>query len=352
MTMFKLALIGCGGIGAYHLEHFMKMDDVEMAAFCDIIPERAREFAEKAGGQAFAHVKAMYEAVLPDAVFICIPPYCHGEVERETIARGIPFFVEKPVALDMALAEEIAGAAEAKGLITAVGFQCRYDNINEAALRFVRENKILTVDASRVGGIPDTPWWNKRALSGGQLVEQTIHQVDILRYLLGEVKSVYSIAGRGSVTDAESPGYDTDDLSLSIFQFESGVFCHLMTGCYSKNGASWDSKMSFGTRESRMEYRLCVDVNIYGLTEADKAETVEGIVAGDGTQRRSDDEIGQCTRSEVDFGMLCDRTFIEAVQKGDGSAVRSTYRDAMKSVAITLACNKSMETGLPVALRR
>ena len=349
--MFKLALIGCGGIGTYHLDHFMQMDDVEMVAFCDILLERAQAFAAKSGGgQSFSDVRAMYAAVRPDAVFICIPPYCHGEVERETIARGIPFFVEKPLALDMALAEEIAAAAEAKGLITAAGFQCRYDNINEAALRFTRENDIIVVDGGRVGGIPDTPWWNKRPLSGGQLVEQTIHQVDMLRYLLGEVASVYSVAGRGFVTDAESPGYDTDDVSLSILRFQSGVLCHLMTGCYSKNGASWDSKMSFGTRSSRMEYRLCVDVAVYGLAAKDRAEAVEGVVAGDGTQRRSENEIGLRTRSDVDFGMLCDRTFIEAVQRGDGSAIRSPYRDAMRSVAVTLACNRSMETGLPVNL--
>lgn len=351
MSMFKLGLIGCGGIGAYHLDHFMQMDDVEMVAFCDIIPERAQAFAEKAGsGQAFANVKDMYAAVQPDAVFIGIPPYAHGEVEFETIKHGIPFFVEKPLAMDMALAEEIATAAEAKGLITAVGFQCRYDNINEAAMRFIRDNEVVVVDASRVGGIPDAPWWNKRELSGGQLVEQTIHQVDILRYLLGEVKSVYAVNARGFVKDAESPGYDTDDLSLSIFQFESGVTCYLMTGCYSLDGASWDSKMTFGTRASRMDYRLCADVTVYGVAEQDKAKAVGGVIAGDGTQRRNEAEVGQRTRSEVDFGMICDRTFIEAVQKGDGSAIRSPYREGMKSVALTLACNKSMDTGLPVTL--
>lgn len=351
MSMFKLGLIGCGGIGAYHLDHFMQMDDVEMVAFCDIIPERAQAFAKQTGtGQAFANVKDMYAAVQPDAVFICIPPYCHGEVELETIKHGIPFFVEKPMAMDMALAEEIAAAADAKGLITAVGLQCRYDNINEAAFRFIRENEVVVVDGSRVGGIPSAPWWNKRDLSGGQLVEQTIHQLDIMRYLLGDVKSVYAVAARGFVKAEESPGYDTDDLSLSVLQFKSGVTGYLMTGCYSQDGASWDSKITFGTRASRMDYRLCADVTVYGLAEQDKAATVDGVIEGDGTQRRNEAEVGQRTRSAVDFGMICDRTFIDAVRTGDGSAIRCNYRDGMKSVAIALACNKSMETGLPVVL--
>ena len=52
--MKKLAIIGCGGIGSYHLEHFLDYTDVELAGFCDLIPERAESFAEKAGrGRAF-----------------------------------------------------------------------------------------------------------------------------------------------------------------------------------------------------------------------------------------------------------------------------------------------------------
>nr|HML48719.1 Gfo/Idh/MocA family oxidoreductase [Clostridia bacterium] len=259
--MKKLAIIGCGCIGEYHLEHFVKFEDIELAAFCDLIPERAERFVQLAGkGRAYTCFKTMYDEVQPDMVFICIPPYCHGEVEMETIRRGIHFFVEKPVALDMELAESIRAAAEARNLITAVGFQCRYDDINEAALEFVKGQDIVVVDGSRVGGIPDAPWWRIKAQSGGQLVEQTIHQVDVLRYLLGEVESVYSVASRGHIGQSECPGYDTDDLSMTLIRFQSGVTCHLMTGCYSTNGASWDSKMTFGSRGARMDYRLCRDV--------------------------------------------------------------------------------------------
>ena len=121
--MKKLAIIGCGGIGSYHLSHFVKYDDIELAGFCDLILERAEKFVEIAkSGKAYTDFTKMYDEVKPDMVFICIPPNCHGYVEFETIRRGIPFFVEKPVALDMKLAGEIAKRIEEKGLITAVGF--------------------------------------------------------------------------------------------------------------------------------------------------------------------------------------------------------------------------------------
>lgn len=349
--MKKLAIIGCGGIGSYHLSHFVKYDDIELAGFCDLILERAEKFVEIAkSGKAYTDFTKMYDEVKPDMVFICIPPNCHGYVEFETIRRGIPFFVEKPVALDMKLAGEIAKRIEEKGLITAVGFQCRYDNINDAARDYLAKYPIVTVAASRVGGIPEVPWWRIKAQSGGQLVEQTVHQMDILRYFLGEPDTVYSVASRGFVTDEKCPGYCTDDLSTTLITFKSGVTATMMTGCYSENGASWDSKMTFGSISSRMDYVLCSNVRFYGLKEDDKAAAVAGTISGDGTQRKNENETGINVPTSIDFGYICDRTFVDAVLTGDGSKIRSPYADAMKTVAFCLACNESMETGMPVKL--
>jgi predicted dehydrogenase len=348
--MNKLALIGCGGIGAYHLEHFVQFKDVELAGFCDIQISRAEAFAQKAGsGRAFVNYAKMYDTVKPDMVFICIPPTCHGAPEFETIRRGIPFFVEKPLALDLPLAKELVRQVKAKNLIAASGFQCRYDNINDFSKAFIAANPIVTVAASRVGGIPDAVWWNVKATSGGQLVEQTIHQLDMLRYLLGaEPDTVYSVASRGYITQDENPGYFSDDLSTTLVTFRNGVTCTMMTGCYSLNGASWDSKMTFGSRGARLDYVLCEKAVAFGVAETDKAAEVAGTIAGDGTQRKSEAEIGTAVNSSVDFGLICDRTFVDAVLTGDSSKIRSPYEDAYKSVAFALACNHSMETGLPV----
>lgn len=92
--MKKLAMVGCGGIGSYHLEHFLKYTDIELAGFCDLILERAEGFVQKAGcGQAFVDFREMYDTVKPDMLFICVPPTSHGDIEMEAIARGIPFGV-------------------------------------------------------------------------------------------------------------------------------------------------------------------------------------------------------------------------------------------------------------------
>ncbi|MGI6202958.1 MAG: Gfo/Idh/MocA family protein [Eubacteriales bacterium] len=351
--MKKLAMIGCGGIGGYHLNHFLQFKDIELAGFCDIIISRAEEFARRAGsGKAYIDYRTMLDEVKPDMVFVCIPPHCHGQVEFELIERGIPFFVEKPISIHEDLARELNKRVAEKGLITAVGFQCRYDNINDAAFDFFKQEQVIAVQASRVGGVPEVEWWRNKTQSGGQLIEQTIHQLDILRYLLGEPEYVYSVAGRGYITQEEWPGYFTDDISTTLIVFESGVQATMMTGCYALDGAAWDSKMTFGGRRARMDYVLCSNVTIYGLAPEDVAPEMEGglVIKGDGAMRRSDDEKGIRTNSTVDFGLICDRTFIDAVITGDPSKIRSPYSDAYKSVMFGLACNKSMETGQPVKI--
>jgi len=350
--MKKLAMIGCGGIGGYHLSHFVQFKDiVELAGFCDLIPERAESFVKQAGsGKAFTCYKQMYDEVQPDMVFICVNPTEHGEIEFETIKRGIHFFVEKPVALCLDLAKEIRDAAKAKRLITASGFQCRYSNLNEPAKKFVKDHPIVFIDCARIGGVAGVWWWRKRNWSGGQAVEQTIHQFDIIRYIYGEPDTVFSMGTRGFITNGEWDGYDQEDCSTTVVRFKSGITAHISTGCYALSGAAHDSKVTFSARDCRADLRILGSLNIYGLSEEEAEKVDTQVVKGDGNMARSAKEGFIQYTQDGDAGVLCDRTFIEAVISGDGSKIRSPYEDAVKSVAFTLACNQSMDTGLPVKI--
>jgi myo-inositol 2-dehydrogenase/D-chiro-inositol 1-dehydrogenase len=349
--MKKLAMIGCGGIGEYHLGHFLEFHDIGLAGFCDLIPERAEKFVQRAGsGKAFTNYKEMYDAVQPDMVFICIPPTQHGEIEFETIKRGIPFFVEKPVALSMDLARQIRDEVKKAGLITASGFQCRYSNLVEPNVKYINDKGVVFIDCIRVGGVPDAPWWKDKALSGGQIVEQTIHQFDIIRYVFDEPEEVFTFATRGFVTEVD--GYNTDDLSTTVVRFRSGALATISTGCYAKSGDAADSKVVFSSRDARAELRILKDLKIFGLKEDDGAaeDQADGLVVkGDGAMYAS--KSGEIVyKQDGDAGILCDRTFIDAVLTGDGSKIRSPYEDAVRTLEFTLACNESMETGKPVKI--
>ena len=338
--MKKLAMIGCGGIGSYHLGHFVEYTDVELAGFCDLIPERAEEFVKRAGsGKAYTDWRVMYDEVKPDMVFICVPPYAHGEIEFETIRRRIPFFVEKPLGLDLDLVYKIRDEVEKAGLITACGFQCRYSNIVPATQEFVKNNEVLYVGCARMGGMPGVEWWRDKNRSGGQIVEQTIHQYDMIRYIMGEPEQVFTMGARGFMKDID--GYDTDDLSATVIRFKSGALGTVATGCYATGGQCYDSTITFSARDARLNHYIIGKVEVFGEKLAEPEEN--GLVfKGDGTVSAEGGE-ARVIKDDGTAGVICDRTFVDAVLTGDGSKIRSPYADAVKTMEFTLACNRSMD---------
>ena len=92
--MFKVAVVGCGGIGNAHVAAWSRLEDVEVAAVCDIDPEKAAAFAAKCGCQAFTDI-----AQLPvdlDAVSVVTPPNTHYGVVKPLLERGFNVFCESP----------------------------------------------------------------------------------------------------------------------------------------------------------------------------------------------------------------------------------------------------------------
>lgn len=347
--MKTLAIIGCGGIGTYHLGHFLQFDNVQLVGFCDLIEEKAQSFQKQAKtGKAFTDFRVMLDETKPEIVFVCVPPTCHGDIEMELIARGIHMFVEKPVSLDLSQAIAIRDAAESAGIITASGFQCRYDNINEATREFIRSHEVVYIDCVRMGDMPEIPWWRDKKLSGGQIVEQTIHQFDILRYVFGEPDTVFTMGARGFVKGV--PGYDTDDLSSTVVRFKNGTLATLSTGCYAKSGEAFDSKVTFSAKDARLDYYLLTKCDIYDANMAKPKADEKTVIKGDGGLSASTGNCVTVRHENGDTGLIADRTFIEAVHTGDASKIRSSYRDACRSLAFTLACNESMNTGLPVKI--
>jgi predicted dehydrogenase len=346
-SMKKLVMIGCEGIGKVHLEHFLQFKEfVELAGFCDLVQEKAQKFCDKAGsGKAYKDFRTMYDEVNPDMVFICVPPFAHGDIELETIRRGIHFFVEKPLALTVEMAKDIAAKAEQAGLITAAGFQCRYSNLVDPTLQFIRENPVVLVDASRITGVPDIAWWAQKSKSGGMLLESTIHQLDILRYLLDEPDTVTTMGASGWVN---KEGCDVDDLTTTMIRFRNGALGVLSSGCYATEGASFDSKITFSARDKRAVHRIIESLEIHEKEDFTPGEMAYFVTKGDGGLSKSANVTHY--EQEGDAGLACDRCFIEAVISGDSSKIRSPYADALKTHMFALACNESLATGQTVKL--
>lgn len=328
MDKLRIGLIGCGGRMGAHMQSFEQMDNVKVVAVADPVEERRLAAAKRFGcdriyidhNELYAHE----DKSTLDALFIAIEPTAHIGVEETAIDKGIPFLVEKPMAMDINQARSIAKRVEETGLITAVGFQDRYLDLMEMVKEEVDKNpKGGLVYGAWIGGIPGVWWWQKKSTCGGQLVEQNIHLLDGLRFLYGEPLSVYATASTGMVkpgVDGVSPEYDTDDHSTAVIRFENNVTATLVSACYSRSVRP-NCGFVITLPDVVLDYRLR---NNLIITKANETRDIP---------------------RQVDQTLLLDKAFVNAVITGDASSVRSPYGDALKSLELGFAANESMETG-------
>lgn len=316
----KVGFIGVGGIAGAHLNSLKEFDDVEFVAMCDVVEEKAKKRAEDFGGKPYTDFKEMFDEVEMDALYICTPPFAHGEQERIACELGIPMFIEKPIAVTLEQGIIINDYVQRSGVITSVGYHWRYQASTAKSMDMLKDKKILGALGYWMGGMPGTPWWRVRAKSGGQHVEQTTHIFDLCRYLVGsDAKTVHGVAESGSMTDI--PNYDVDDISMVNIEFKNGAVANIASSCAMKG---WS--------------KVQLEVFCRGLV----------IQVGGGFQINKEGEID--TSTEGYEGKNRDRVFIDAVKTGDTSEIKSPYSDALETFKITMAASKSFETGKAIDL--
>jgi predicted dehydrogenase len=318
MDKVRVGFIGCGGIAQYHFGHMEKTPKAQVVAVCDKIAERAQTAADRFKAKPYTAYAKMLEKEKLDAVFVCVEPSAHDGMEFMAIEKGCHLFVQKPMTLDMDYARKVRAALAKKKLVNAVGFQCRYVETLPRVKAWLDGETLGMVSCFRLGGLPMVWWWRQRQHSGGQVIEQTIHDYDLLRYLLGEVSTVTGMAREGIVTGIEN--YDVEDASTTIMQFKSGVVATMTTGCFSPDGfGAYD--YNFHSLQGKLTYGLGGNFKIQK-----KNLTLEGKPAND-------------------YGQECDETFLDAILESDPSLVLSPYADACKTLELVIGATESMRQG-------
>jgi predicted dehydrogenase/glycosyltransferase involved in cell wall biosynthesis len=320
MQKTRLAFIGAGGIAQRHLDILAGFDDVELAGFADPDIGRADQAAMRFGAKSFQHHRDMLDAVRPDAVYVCVPPFAHGEPERDLIKRGIPFFVEKPVSLDLVTAEEISASVTAKGLITGVGYHWRYLDIVDEARSLLKENPAQLLSGYWLDSTPPPQWWWREDKSGGQMIEQTTHLLDLVRFLVGEVTEVYGRIGHKD--RPEFPGLDVPTVTTANLTFETGVVANIASTCL----LGWNHRVGLHIFADRLAIEL-TDRDI--MVDVGRGRPVRG-ADGDPVWRE-------------------DRDFIDAVRGGE-NRIRCPYSEALGTHRLAIAVMSSARSGEPVHL--
>ena len=316
----RIGFIGAGGIAQRHLGILEQFEDVVLTAFADPVAERAQGAAERFGARAFTDLETMLAEVPLDAVYICVPPFAHGVPERAALSRGLPFFVEKPLALDLATAEALAREVDAAGLVTGVGYHWRYLDTTDEAKDVLADNPAQFLSGYWLDSTPPPQWWWKQDQSGGQINEQTTHIVDLAHYLVGDVVQVFGAASHRP--RPEYPGLDIATASSATLRFASGAVGNIGSTCL----LGWNHRVGlhlFGER-------LAIEMTDHDIM----------VDVGRGRPYR---------HAEGDPVWRQDRDFIDAV-RGQANRIRCPYGEALKTLRITDAIRRSIETGRAVDL--
>jgi len=318
----KIGFIGTGGIAGAHMDALANIDIAQVVACTDIDEDRAAAAAARfPGAGAYTKVDKMLKAHKLDTVFICVPPNAHGEIESAVIKAGIPFFMEKPVGIDREIPKKVLAAVKRKKLLTSVGYMSRYRSSVEKARELLAEDEPVLARGGWIGGMPGVFWWRQKKMSGGQMVEQTTHTFDLARYLLGDVKSVYCVGRKGLITGVEN--YSVEDASICTMVFKSGLICEISSSC--AVGCGGGVSLEIFCRNSRLK------------------------LGGGGSSLEVEKPGESCTIAGTEKSVfeIEDRIWLDAVQSGDGSKIKSPYEDAVKSQMVTCAANESIESGQP-----
>lgn len=317
----RVGVIGAGGIASIHLDTLAGRDDATVTAVCDRDRTKAESVAESRDATAYGDHEDLFESEDLDAVLVCVPPFAHGPPERTAAEHGVDLFVEKPLALDRETARAVHGAVEDAGVLTQAGYMFRYAEITEHAQQLMADRPTALLDGHWRGEAPGSSWWGARERSGGQVVEQSTHVYDLLRYLGGEVERVVAQGSQEVLEDLDFP-----DSTTAVLTYENGS-----VGQVSSTAASPEHEV--------------------GLTAVGDGFTIGLEFTANALSGRLDDDVirhegaGSAYQRELD-------AFLEAVSTRNEALLRSPYGDARQTLELTLAVREAVETGESVAVER
>jgi len=311
----RIGFIGVGGIAQDHIRVLKKMEDTEIVSLFDPNADNARRAAEATGAQIMDSADHVLDKQRIDLVFICTPQFARGDLEIVAARRGIPFFVEKPLGVDAEVVRQKEKLIRETGIIHTVGYVLRYYDTVQQAKRYLQGRRPHLIQGVRIGGSHPAKWWKQLDRSGGHLVDTATHQVDMIRYVGGEIREVQAVFGRVSFEQIE-PDSTIPDAGAMNFVMDSGAVGSLTESCLSPFHAGSDIKF-FGT-----DFFVHLSQNGSQLTLIDNEQNLT-------------------VTAERDPGYEQCRTLVDAVKSGNPSLILCDYADALRTLEVTLAANKS-----------
>lgn len=320
----KIGFLGAGRIAWTHMEVLKSLADefnLRLAGAFDPSSGAINRFVSEWGGRAFSTPEELLDEPDLDAVYVVAPTPWHVEYAEAVAERGLALYLEKPVALDLVSSLRAGDAIRRSKIIHCVGLNWRYRGLVQRAKKLLdAAGGPALMSARWFWFTPTVPWLRDRSKSGGQVLDQVIHLVDMFYHLAGPAERVSAWYSLGS-----SPEYDDfnnwDVHSLQI-RFKSGCIGSIVS-TYKLNVSMSDfvevEFVSDGLRLSLTDTEL----RVY-----DREKCTVFRESGD-------------SRMEMLGRIGIERAFLQAVKTGRQDLIVSDIDEAVASIKIVFAATKA-----------
>lgn len=334
----RFAIIGCGRIAPKHAESIVALPEAELVAVCDIISEKAQAFAEKYGAEPYTDYLEMLKRSDIDVVTIATSSGVHAEIGIAAAEAGKHVLVEKPMAMTLKTADALIVACREAGVKLAVIHQNRFNEsikLLHKALEDGRFGKLTHGQATVRWNRDDNyytqaPWRGTKLQDGGVLMNQSIHNIDLLQWVFGPVESVFGY------TATNLRKIEMEDVGAAVIKFKNGAIglIEAASTIYPKNIE--ETLNVFGERGSVIVGGIAVN-RIETWEFSDSVEEQKTIFA---SQESDPPTVYGFGHREIIADM------IDAIRQDHVPAVPG--EEGRKAIEIILAIYKCQETKVPV----
>ncbi len=247
MKKIKAAIVGCGGIATNaHLIAIQGLENVEIAAICDVNPAKLDPFEARIGYpvEKYTDYREMLKKAKPDVVHVCTPNCVHAEITIAALESGANVLCEKPDAMTAKEAEAMKNARDKSGKTLMVMRNNRFLDASDVVRALIKDGKTGELYTGRCGwirrrGIPGAGGWftTKAQSGGGPLIDLGVHFIDLAIHFMGAPKPVavsgctYCKFAGSTISDSvhsqfgekiENGTFDVEDLAIGFIRFEDG----------------------------------------------------------------------------------------------------------------------------------
>ena len=220
----RYGIIGCGRIAPRHAQSLQQVSAAHLVAVADLVESRASHFAAEYGASAHTDYHELLARDDIDAVSVCVPSGLHAQVAIDAMHAGKHVLVEKPIAITLADADRMIEVSRSSGRTMGVVLQNRYNHPMQALRQAIDAGKLghlhlgsACVRWYRPQSYYEDGWHGTWAMDGGALMNQSIHHIDALQWLMGPVATV------NAFTATRAHKMEAEDVGVAVVRFANGA---------------------------------------------------------------------------------------------------------------------------------